>query len=884
VGRAWLAGALSDPLPEEAARACRAAMFILLSPDAGGPTARAHAGSGASATPPRKVQVQLRRLEGTDRGLFRPLARLCATTHQLCADQAEGEPVSSKREELADALARLASLPAAVRWTRGGLARACAAAGDAIARTVPGTAWPPADNEADRSDVAASDDDADAATVPPWSSTLWEDGGWSDSGGECGYPPSLWGPGGALLLAPDGGWSAVVLAETEAAAAEAAAAASAASEDAGLTSTSTVPPPLPTVPPGPIEVRASFVNLLVRREGWRGRVRASLLRKEVVAADAAGRRVLAEAARAAAALAAALVDHSGLAPGWRVAIQAPLGSDAPTVRAVGADGRPLPASRLPLAADLARRGLAPPRGATRTAAARGALSTAGLEAASEAHARAGATAGAAVAAQLRALCAELADPVSGHLDALVATCWVAAIHSILSLHARQAHAMDWTLAAWADDSRKDPAGGALPTPLVLRGLRPFWLPRGVPSDIELDRLSLLTGPNMGGKSSLLRAVGAAALLTRTGLAAPCAEGSSVPYLDAVVLRNFAGDDPAGGASSFAVEMAEMAQVVADATPDTLLLVDELGRGTDPLSGAALAAAFLLRLTRGIGGGGCVDMDRLPAPRPRGLWSTHFTRDLIALGSPSRTSDDDAACWWGPGTGDLPLDPARPASSDIGLLMLGGGDADGYGGDDADAPFRLSHGVSQRSQALRVAAVCGVEGGTVAEAARLRAALANSPAGCGEAVAEVEVPSRSDSVAAGRAGHDLARNALVRAVVGKNEWAQGAALAQVLTLGRGEVVPANATGKSFVYALELEGPDAGRWYVGETDDLPGRLRSHAEGATRGGWASALAVAVAPSGGKSAARRAEAEAIRLFRETGLFLRGGGADAAHSQFGAH
>ena len=86
-------------------------MFILLSPDAGGPTARAHAGSGASATPPRKVQVQLRRLEGTDRGLFRPLARLCATTHQLCADQAEGEPVSSKREELADALARVAIAP-----------------------------------------------------------------------------------------------------------------------------------------------------------------------------------------------------------------------------------------------------------------------------------------------------------------------------------------------------------------------------------------------------------------------------------------------------------------------------------------------------------------------------------------------------------------------------------------------------------------------------------------------------------------------------------------------------------------------------------------------------------------------------------------------------
>ena len=67
---------------------------------------------------------------------------------------------------------------------------------------------------------------------------------------------------------------------------------------------------------------------------------------------------------------------------------------------------------------------------------------------------------------------------------------------------------------------------------------------------------LLTGPNMAGKSTLLRTLGAVALLGACGLAVPAAS-AAVPYIDAFMLRNFSADSPVDGRSSFAVEMTEM---------------------------------------------------------------------------------------------------------------------------------------------------------------------------------------------------------------------------------------------------------------------------------------------------------------------------------------
>lgn len=134
-------------------------------------------------------------------------------------------------------------------------------------------------------------------------------------------------------------------------------------------------------------------------------------------------------------------------------------------------------------------------------------------------------------------------------------------------------------------------------PMEVQGLWPYWLQaRGgdegtVFNSFTLDGLFLLTGPNMAGKSTILRSTAAAALLGSCGLAIPAKE-ARFPYFDAFMLRNFSADSPLEGRSSFAVEMTEMRYVLEDASPCSLVCVDELGKGTEVKAGAALAGALL----------------------------------------------------------------------------------------------------------------------------------------------------------------------------------------------------------------------------------------------------------------------------------------------------
>eukprot|EP00775_Hariotina_reticulata_P013292 gene13292-13422_t len=138
-----------------------------------------------------------------------------------------------------------------------------------------------------------------------------------------------------------------------------------------------------------------------------------------------------------------------------------------------------------------------------------------------------------------------------------------------------------------------------PGRFFLRGVWPYWMSckasSTVSNDVTLQGFMLLTGPNMAGKSTVLRAVAAAALLGSAGLAIPAAAGSELPLLDAIILRTFSGDAPQEALSAFAVEMKEMSFVLKDARRNSLVLIDELGKGTEVLSGTAVSAAMLKRL-------------------------------------------------------------------------------------------------------------------------------------------------------------------------------------------------------------------------------------------------------------------------------------------------
>jgi len=143
------------------------------------------------------------------------------------------------------------------------------------------------------------------------------------------------------------------------------------------------------------------------------------------------------------------------------------------------------------------------------------------------------------------------------------------------------------------------AGGAL----VLRGARhPLLLARlaaVVPFDLVLppdSRTLLVSGPNTGGKTVLLKTVGLAAALTQSGVIPPVGAGSELP----VFTRMFAdiGDHQslAADLSTFSAHLALLRRVLEEADRDTLVLLDEVGSGTDPAEGAALAAAALRSLS------------------------------------------------------------------------------------------------------------------------------------------------------------------------------------------------------------------------------------------------------------------------------------------------
>lgn len=142
------------------------------------------------------------------------------------------------------------------------------------------------------------------------------------------------------------------------------------------------------------------------------------------------------------------------------------------------------------------------------------------------------------------------------------------------------------------------------------------LPRGefVPNSVHLDgatrQVLLLTGPNMGGKSTYLRQIALIVLLAQAGSWVP-AERATIGLVDRLFTRVGAADRLGAGQSTFMVEMSETADILRGATSRSLVLLDEIGRGTATYDGLALAWAVTERLHAGSG------------PRPRTIFATHY---------------------------------------------------------------------------------------------------------------------------------------------------------------------------------------------------------------------------------------------------------------------
>jgi DNA mismatch repair protein MutS len=126
--------------------------------------------------------------------------------------------------------------------------------------------------------------------------------------------------------------------------------------------------------------------------------------------------------------------------------------------------------------------------------------------------------------------------------------------------------------------------------------------RFVPNDTGLDavsRIALITGPNMAGKSTYIRQVALLALLAHTGSFIPARE-ARVDLLDRIFTRIGASDDLARGQSTFMVEMCETAEILNNATDRSLVILDEIGRGTSTFDGLSLAWSILEYLHNAVG--------------------------------------------------------------------------------------------------------------------------------------------------------------------------------------------------------------------------------------------------------------------------------------------
>ncbi|HPO77020.1 MAG TPA: DNA mismatch repair protein MutS, partial [Thermoclostridium caenicola] len=118
-----------------------------------------------------------------------------------------------------------------------------------------------------------------------------------------------------------------------------------------------------------------------------------------------------------------------------------------------------------------------------------------------------------------------------------------------------------------------------------------FVPNDTWLDMEDNRIAIITGPNMAGKSTYMRQVALIVLMAQAGSFVP-ASYARIGLVDRIFTRVGASDDLASGQSTFMVEMSEVANILSNATPNSLLILDEIGRGTSTHDGLSIAWAVI----------------------------------------------------------------------------------------------------------------------------------------------------------------------------------------------------------------------------------------------------------------------------------------------------
>ncbi len=195
----------------------------------------------------------------------------------------------------------------------------------------------------------------------------------------------------------------------------------------------------------------------------------------------------------------------------------------------------------------------------------------------------------------RRLFAELRLWIGTHASRLRQTAGAIAQLDVLACFARLAVSRHYTRPQFVDASELMIVAGRHP---VIERLLEQRGERFVPNDLYLEaatqQILLITGPNMGGKSTYLRQAALTVLMAQMGSFVP-AEQARLPITDRIFTRIGASDNLARGRSTFLVEMSEVAAILNSATPSSLVLLDEVGRGTATFDGLSIAWAVVEHL-------------------------------------------------------------------------------------------------------------------------------------------------------------------------------------------------------------------------------------------------------------------------------------------------
>ncbi|KAH7573158.1 hypothetical protein JRO89_XS03G0080200 [Xanthoceras sorbifolium] len=429
------------------------------------------------------------------------------------------------------------------------------------------------------------------------------------------------------------------------------------------------------------------------------------------------------------------------------------------------------------------------------------FSTSKVEDALLRYQEAGARAKAKVLELLRGLSTELQTKI----NILVYASMLLVIAKALFAHVSEGRRRKWvfpTLAGFSSSKDTEPVDRANAFQIV--GLSPYWFDvvqgSAVHNTVDMQSLFLLTGPNGGGKSSLLRSVCAAALLGICGFMVP-AESASIPNFDAIMLHMKSYDSPVDGKSSFQVEMSEIRSIMTAATSRSLVLVDEICRGTETAKGTCIAGSVVETLDKI----GCL-----------GIVSTHL-HGIFAL----------------------PLNIRNTVYKAMGTEYVDG---------QTRPTWKLIDGICRESLAFETAKREGVPETIIQRAEDLylsvyakKNSLERIDVKGGQLCSETRVDASEESNTGTDSVHHKTDSMMTMEIVRKEvesaisliyqkkliqlnrpKDTSELAVVQCFAIAAREQPPPSIIGASCVYVMLR--PDK-KLYVGQTDDLDGRIRAH-----------------------------------------------------------